>query len=85
MKYPEKFVKKVKTVYPDWQEMHKALEREDPIVGDYLRDEAYFSMSPAEIVEAFEQGHEQDVLKEAKRANKSLKLYVEWKAQKAQL
>ena len=81
MKYPEEFVKKIKIAFPDWQEIHKALKEGDQIVGSYLLDESYFSMIPAEIIKAFEQGHEQDVLKEAKRADKSLKLYVEWKAQ----
>ena len=78
MKYSEEFVKKVKTVYPDWKELHKALEKGSQIVGRYLDDSRYFSMSPAKIVEAFKQGRGYDVLKEAKRANECAKLYAEW-------
>lgn len=78
MKYPADFVKKVKAVYPDWKELDKALAKGSEFVGRYLDDSRSFSMSPAKIVEAFEQGREQDVLKAAKEADERTKLYAEW-------
>lgn len=68
MKYSADFVKKVKTAYPDWKELHVVLEKGSDLVGRYLDDSRHFSMSPAEIVEAFEQGREQDVLMAAKKS-----------------
>lgn len=78
MEYPVDFVKKVKIVYPDWKELHEALVKGSVFVGGYLDDNRFFSMSPAKIVEAFEQGREQDVLEAAKQADERTKLYAEW-------
>lgn len=78
MKYSEDFVKKVKAVYPDWEDLNEALAKGSEFVGRYLDDSRHFSMSPAKIVEAFEQGREQDVLKAAKEAYERAKLYAEW-------
>ena len=78
MKYPVDFVEKVRKVYPGWKELYEKLAKGSEFVGRYLDDSRYFSMSPAEIIEAFEQGREQDVLKAAKEADERTKLYAEW-------
>ncbi|MFH1956417.1 MAG: hypothetical protein ABIJ28_02105 [Patescibacteria group bacterium] len=78
MKYSKDFVKKVKAEYPDWEDLHNALATGNTFVGRYLDDSRYFEMSPAKIVEAFEQGREQDVLEAAKKVDRREKLYGEW-------
>ena len=78
MEYPADFVKKVKEVYPTFEKLHEALEKGSEFAGRYLDDSCSFSMSPAKIVEAFEQGREQDVLTAAKSAVERTNLYAEW-------
>ncbi|KKS28358.1 MAG: hypothetical protein UU89_C0038G0005 [Parcubacteria group bacterium GW2011_GWC2_42_11] len=78
VKYTPKFVEKVKAVYPERTEVHEAVERGSELVGRYLELSRNLSMSPAQIIEAFEQGREQDVLTAAKKADECAKLYAEW-------
>jgi len=79
MQYTAEFIGKVKTVYPDRKALHLALEQGcGYLVGRYLDEFRHLSMSPAEIVQAFEQGREQDVLEAAKQASKRTMLYAEW-------
>lgn len=82
-KYPADFVKRVKEVYPKSEDLHKALEdgpgdRNDYIISRYLEESKGFRMSPSEIVKAFEEGREQEVLESAKEAKERFELCVEW-------
>lgn len=76
--YSEDFKARVKEVFPDWDEMHEALENGSEWVGRYLDDSRGFSMKPENIVKALEGGNQEEVLKAAKRADKIGKLYGEW-------
>ena len=50
--YPDYFVKEVKAAYPDWKELHSALDNGSPMVGRYLDDSARHSISNADILKA---------------------------------
>ena len=50
--YPDYFVKDVKAAYPDWQELHSALDNRSPMVGRYLDDSAQHCISNADILKA---------------------------------
>lgn len=78
--YPEDFKARVKEMFPDWKEMHKALEdgSESGLVGYYLNKFRGLLMEPKEIVDAFENGNQGEVLKAARRAIKIDELYNEW-------
>ncbi|MDP2585965.1 MAG: hypothetical protein Q8P29_03735 [Candidatus Levybacteria bacterium] len=76
--YSEDFKARVKEVFPEWDEMHKALDSGSEWVGRYLDDSRKFSMKPEDIVKALEGGKQEEVLEAAKRANNINNLYVEW-------
>lgn len=76
--YPEDFKAKVKKVFPDWVELHKALDSGSELVGRYLDDSRRLEMRPKDIIEAFKSGNHDQVLKAAERADEIDKLYVEW-------
>lgn len=78
MKYSSDFVARVKTAYPNEPDIHEALDKGNDSLGYYLDDSRWLSMSPAQIIEAFEQGRQQDVLEAAKQAVERIKIYEEW-------
>ena len=49
MFYPKKFKERVKKVYPNWEELHRALDRGDPLVGDYLYSHFCFGI-PCNVI-----------------------------------
>ena len=77
-KYSADFVSKVKTEFPNWTLIKKALDSNSEIVGRYLDDSRSFSMKPEDIIEAFENGRTGEVLEAAKRAERIDRLYIEW-------
>lgn len=79
MKYSANFVKKVRLAFPNSKKIQEAAEQGSEFVGRYLDDNRDLSMSPEEIVTAYKQGREKDVLKAAKEAAERTKLYHEWK------
>jgi hypothetical protein len=76
--YSADFVARVKEVFPNWDQMKKALESGSEFVGRYLDDSMDFSMKPEDIIKAFESGNQEKVLEAAKRAKKIEELYAEW-------
>lgn len=78
MRYSTDFVKKVKAEFPDYKKLHSALDAGSPTVGRYLDDSERSGMSSKQIIEAFQNGREQDVLVAAKRANHRDEMYAEW-------
>lgn len=76
--YPAGFVTKVKAEFPDWKELHEALDTGDDFVGQLLDDSRRFSMKPEAIIKSLEGGKQDDVLEAAKRADRCNKLYLEW-------
>src|SRR3989338_1969099 len=77
-RYSADFVAKVKAEFPDWADIHKALDSGSEFVGRYLDDSRAFSMSPKDIVKALEGGKQEEVLEKAKRAERITELYEEW-------
>lgn len=78
MDYPKEFVKKVKREYPDWQDLHEALDAGNDFLGRLLDDSRHFAMKAEEIIAAFEEGCEYKVKRAAEKAVRRTKLYVEW-------
>ncbi|GBE16898.1 hypothetical protein BMS3Abin15_00722 [bacterium BMS3Abin15] len=90
-KYPADFVKAVKDEYPDWELLHKYLDEESDSVSLCLDDARKLSMSPDDIVLAFKEGLQSDVLEAAETAVRREKLYrwyneiySDWKKSKRQ-
>lgn len=78
MIYPEEFVKKVKTEYPDQKDLHEKLETGDFRVGNYLSEKSHLDMDDAEIIRAIDEERYEDVKKDAEKRTRRKKLYVEW-------
>lgn len=78
MIYSKEFIEKVKKEYPDWKDLHRALEMGDIRVGNYLAEKSNLDMDAEEIVRAFNEGREEDVFKSAEKCVRRKKLYVEW-------
>ncbi len=76
--YPIDFINRVKAEFPDWDELHRALDAGSDFVGRYLDDSRHFSMKPQEIIQCFEDGKQDEVLEAAKEADRIGKLYTEW-------
>lgn len=45
-KYPAEFVARAKSEYPDWPELHKALDANSEFVGRYLDDNSSGGIAP---------------------------------------
>ncbi len=75
MFYPENFKKRVKEVYPDWEELHQALERGDRSVGSCLDSSELTGISLNAILEATSL---EELQKQARAQQEQIELYGEW-------
>ena len=50
MKYTDAFINKVKDVYPDSPQIIEAAENGDEVLGEYLRDNSQFVLTPQMIM-----------------------------------
>ena len=76
--YPAEFVKRVKAAYPDWPDLHKALDKGSEIVGRYLDDSREGGIDPHEVVKMIDQGQVQALRQKADELVLRQKLYTEW-------
>lgn len=73
--YPKEFKEKCKKVYPNWTKLHSALEQGREIVGRYLDDSRYGTISIDEILTAKSlESLQSKALKIQEKSN----LYSEW-------
>ena len=70
--YPADFIEETKRIFPDWPEMHGALDSGDEVVGEYLKPHMF--PDPKAIKEA--EGDE--VLEVIKRVDDIQALFVRW-------
>lgn len=78
MTYPEDFVSAVKSAYPDWANMHRALEVGSEMVGSYLDDTRHWAPNPGVVVEMIDEGRVDELRAEAKKHATALELYKQW-------
>ena len=67
MKYPAEFVEKVRSAFPENHPIHGVMA-EGHGIRRYLEGGAKMKMTPSEIVEAFDDGQQETVYRDAKRA-----------------
>lgn len=80
--YPPPFIDKVKTEYPDREDLHRALDMGGSEVGTYLNSfvrVAESKLKPDDIIRAFEGRREKEIYEAARTALRRGKLYLEWK------
>jgi hypothetical protein len=75
--YPPDFVEAVKAAFPNWEEMHRRLERNSEIVGLYLCD-SIKEIPAEEIVSAIEQGKIKELAEKARTIATKRELYSRW-------
>lgn len=76
MRYPDNFVAAVKAEYPDWDDLHRALDRGSQMVGRYLDDSQRTASSwEALILTATNLAVLQE---EARREQRRRALYHQW-------
>ena len=78
MKYPADFIAAVKEAFPDWTELHKALEAGGEIVGRFLLDSSYWTPDPQEVADMIDQGRVSEVRAEAQEHITADKLHDWW-------
>lgn len=78
MQYSEEFKQKVLSTLENSEEMKKRLDEGQEIIGRYLDDSRYSSVSPKEIVEAIESNNLTGIYMKAKRQLAIEELYGEW-------
>ena len=75
IKYSKEFIEECKRVYPNWKELHKALEEGKVIVGRMLDDSRYDKITNDEILTASSLKELQDKANKIKDKNN---LYSWW-------
>lgn len=78
IRYPEKFVQRVKGAYPGFDALHEALDNGSVTAGRYLDDSRTLGMSVVGIVVAFHRGEQEKVKQAAQRAILREALYRWW-------
>jgi len=78
IKYPEKFVQRVKEAYPGFDALHEALDNGSMLVGRYLDDSRTLEMSNVAIVVAVHRGEQEKVKQAAQRGILREALYRWW-------
>ena len=78
--YPSDFIKKVKAEFPDWdwESIKEASEHGVDYFADFLEEDCEFTMKPGDIVQAFKEGKQKDILEKAIVADRRGKLYAEY-------
>lgn len=74
MKYPQEFVDAVKGRFPEWKDLHTALDTGSVFVGRYL-DDSRVRFRPQEILEAPSAGW---LMTQAQMAQRIEELYSWW-------
>lgn len=77
MKYPESFVARVKEVFPDHLDIEMCLQNNSSILGSILND-SQKRFTAAQIIEALENGRANELLVQARAAQRITDLYHEW-------
>lgn len=77
-KYPAEFVKRAKAEYPNWPELHRALDSGNQVAGRYLDDSSSGGISPAEVVVMIDHNRVQELRKKADQLVRRQKLYSDW-------
>ena len=74
------FVEKVKTILPDWEKLHEALDNDSEWVGRYLDEVSHNArgMNPGYIVKMIDEGKIVQLRKEAMEKETRRTLYGEW-------
>ena len=78
MQYSKEFKQKVLSTLGDNEEMRKRLDEGQEIVGRYLDDSRFGSVSAKEIVEAVESNNLAGIYMKAKKQLAIEQLYNEW-------
>ena len=78
MRYPDGFVTKVKSEFKDRREVCLAVDRGHYSLGKYLADEANRSLSPEEIIAAFNNGKEKEILNHAHTVIRRKSIHADW-------
>jgi hypothetical protein len=78
MRYPKTFIEQVKSTFPEWDEIHRSLDRGLPFVGDYLDEKRRLRLKPGDILTAFENDQQDSIYLEAKQAVAAAALYRQW-------
>ena len=77
-KYPAEFVKRVKAEYPNFTELHQALDRGADIAGRYLDDSSQGGVSAREVVKMIDSKQVKQLREKADGLVRRQKLYGEW-------
>jgi hypothetical protein len=78
MDYPLDFVNKVKSLYPEQHNLFHYLEIGAVFAGRLLDDYRYKSITPSEIIAAFDKGTEQELKSKAEYIIACNEVYREW-------
>lgn len=78
MQYSEEFKAKVKSIYPDWQDLNNHLENGSEFVGRYLDDSSQGGLSPEEVMQAIDNQNVKALYEKAKTLAAKKALYGEW-------
>lgn len=78
MKYPKSFITDVKVMYPENQELHKALEEGNYMVGKYLKDYAKQMVVTVNENDVFIDGGKNFIFYIKKEMEKRRAIYLRW-------
>ena len=76
--YPANFVERVKAEYPNWPDLHKALDSGNQFAGRYLDDSSQGGISPSEVVKMIDSGRVLELRNKADQLIRRQKLYSDW-------
>ena len=83
MKYPENFIVRVKEVFPDHRDIEMCIQNDSDILGRIL-DDNQKRFTAAQIIEALENGRSNELLAQARTAQRITELFEEWSRLKLQ-
>ena len=76
IQYDEQLVSQAHTLFPEWKDLHRAMERgKSQIVLDMLFTKVGFTVDEDDIIRAFRNNKEQNLLELAKRAKQVREFY----------
>ncbi|MCR3758451.1 hypothetical protein KYB31_05505 [Clostridium felsineum] len=78
IKYPEKFIKECKEVYPKWTALYEALEKGSEFVGRYLNDSSFETISVEDIISIKDMDSLNKLKERALRIKTKKELYDKW-------
>src|SRR5574343_2040932 len=78
MKYPDGFIIKVKAEFKDRKEICQAADKGQYSLGKYLADEVNRILTPEEIITAFKNGKEKDILAHAHTVIRRKSIHADW-------